>query len=103
LQEFHGLQGYSTDANAFYELGEISSTEKKELVWAFSGHRDCVYPLAEHEATKRIVSGSYNGEVRIWKLEDGKLVIRFVAAPGHRSIAGVIRLCPNGSGYSGGE
>jgi WD40 repeat protein len=52
----------------------------------FSGHADWVYSLDVHAASKRLVTGSYNGEVRIWNLEDGAALQAFVAAPGHQNV-----------------
>ncbi len=46
---------------------------------------DSVYSLDYHKGTKRLVSGSYNGEVRIFDVDTGKLVSFFVAAPGCNS------------------
>ena len=47
-----------------------------------SGHSDWVYTLAVSSDGNLVASGSYNGEVRIWKLADGALVKSFIAAPG---------------------
>lgn len=49
----------------------------------FGGHTDWVYCVAVHTGTKRVAAGSYNGEVRIWNLEDAAETLKFVAAPGH--------------------
>ena len=56
-----------------------------KLVRAFEGHADSVYSLDYHKGTKRLVSGSYNGEVRIFDVDTGELVSFFVAAPGRNS------------------
>jgi len=56
--------------------------DKKELVRTFSGHNDWVYSLAIDGKSKRLASGSYDGEVRIWSLEDGRALTAFIAAPG---------------------
>src|SRR6266516_5527470 len=60
--------------------------DKKELVRTFSGHSDWVYSLAIDGKSKRLASGSYDGEVRLWNLDDGKAVIAFIAAPGYRAM-----------------
>jgi WD40 repeat protein len=57
--------------------------ERKELARAFEAHRDAVYSLALHTASRRIASGSHDGEVRLRSIEDGKELLRFIAAPGH--------------------
>ena len=60
--------------------------DKKELVRTFSGHNDWVYSLAIDGKTKRLASGSYDGEVRVWNLEDGRSLTNFIAAPGYRAM-----------------
>jgi WD40 repeat protein len=47
----------------------------------FIGHEDAVYSVALHEASGRLASGSYDGEVRLWNIQDGTLVRTFTAAP----------------------
>jgi WD40 repeat protein len=61
------------------------SIEKKELIRAFSGHSDWVYSLVIDEKTKRLASGSYDGEVRVWDVEGGQSLAAFIAAPGYRA------------------
>jgi WD40 repeat protein len=57
--------------------------ESKELVREFERHRDAVYSLAQHATSRRLASGSHDGEVRIWNVDDGKLLLKFLAAPGY--------------------
>ncbi|MFK7818956.1 MAG: c-type cytochrome domain-containing protein [Planctomycetaceae bacterium] len=45
----------------------------------FSGHADWVYSVAT--AGERLATGSYDGQVRIWNLTDGKQVLAFIAQP----------------------
>lgn len=40
--------------------------------------------MAYHAGTKRVASGSHDGEVRIWNAEDGKELLKFIAAPGYK-------------------
>jgi WD40 repeat protein len=54
------------------------------LLKTFSGHSDWVYSLAYNEATKRLATGSFDGEVRIWNIQDGKGLVTFLAAPGYK-------------------
>lgn len=49
----------------------------------FTGHSDWVYCVAVHQATKRVAAGAYNGEVRIWNLDDGAELKKVLAAPGY--------------------
>jgi mono/diheme cytochrome c family protein len=55
-----------------------------QAVRTFAGHGDWVYSVAIHPATKRLATGSYNGEIRVFNSADGKLVKQFLAAPGHK-------------------
>jgi len=59
------------------------SLETKQTVRTFEPHHDAIYSLALHTSTKRLASGSHDGEVRVWNAEDGKLLLKFVAAPGY--------------------
>jgi dipeptidyl aminopeptidase/acylaminoacyl peptidase len=52
-------------------------------VRVFSGHADWIYALAFNEATQRLATGSFDGEVRIWNVADGAQVAAFKAAPGY--------------------
>ena len=55
-----------------------------KLLKTFSGHSDWVYSLAYNEATKRLATGSFDGEVRLWNVQDGKGLVTFLAAPGYK-------------------
>jgi WD40 repeat protein len=52
-------------------------------VRAFPGHADWVYSVAFNPATKKLVTGSWDGEVRIWNADDAKGLVTFTAAPGY--------------------
>jgi WD40 repeat protein len=51
------------------------------------GHTDHVFSLSYDPAHKRIASGSFDGNVRLWNLEDGKEILSFIAAPGLKAPA----------------
>ncbi len=63
-----------------------TSADGKE-VRKFEGHTDWVYAIAAHPATARLVSGSYDGEIRLWNLDTGEAVLTFKAAPGLEQVA----------------
>ncbi len=54
-------------------------------VRVFTGHKDWVYAIAFNPATKKLATGSWEGEVRIWNAEDAKGMLDFVAAPGYKA------------------
>jgi WD40 repeat protein len=54
---------------------------KYESVRTLSGHSDLIYSLAIHEPSGKLASGGYDGEVRVWKISDGSLERKFIAAP----------------------
>jgi hypothetical protein len=62
----------------------MHSLSNGRLLKTFSGHADWVYSAAYNDATKRLATGSFEGEVRIWNVEDGKGVATFLAAPGYK-------------------
>ncbi|MCR9200527.1 MAG: hypothetical protein NXI04_17970 [Planctomycetaceae bacterium] len=47
----------------------------------FSGHRDWVYAMDFHDAQKLLVTGSYDGQVRLWNAGDGSLLSEFYVQP----------------------
>jgi WD40 repeat protein len=56
-------------------------------VRAFAGHNDWVYSVAFNPATKKLATGSWDGEVRIWNADDSKGLVTFTAAPGYSAPA----------------
>lgn len=74
----------STDAQARQHGGE-----KREQVRAYTGHRDWIYSLAISEATGRLATGGYDGEIRIWNTADGAQMAAFIASPGLGATAAV--------------
>jgi hypothetical protein len=62
------------------QIREFNAEDRKQT-GALMGHTDWVYSLAYHEATRRLASGSYNGEIRIWDIDNRECVASFKAAP----------------------
>jgi WD40 repeat protein/mono/diheme cytochrome c family protein len=58
---------------------------KRNQIKAFAGHADWIYALSYHDGSKRLATGGYDGEVKVWNIDDGKQVIGFKAAPGYVS------------------
>ncbi len=50
----------------------------------FNGQNDWVYSLALSPDGKTVASGSWDGEVWLWNLEDGKFLRKVLAAPGYK-------------------
>jgi mono/diheme cytochrome c family protein len=48
------------------------------------GHNDWIYSLAISRDGKTVASGSWDGEVKLWNLSDGKLIRSIIAAPGYK-------------------
>ena len=59
--------------------------ESRELKHEFDGHHDAIHSLALHAASRRLATGSHDGEVRVWNADDGTLWLKFIAAPGYTS------------------
>lgn len=52
-----------------------------KLVKQLDGHSDWVTSIGIHSESNRMASGSLNGEVRVWNLQDGTSVKNWIAAP----------------------
>jgi WD40 repeat protein len=52
-------------------------------VRAFAGHNDWVYSVGFNATTKKLVTGSWDGEIRIWNADDSMMLVTFTAAPGY--------------------
>jgi WD domain, G-beta repeat/Planctomycete cytochrome C len=57
---------------------------KGSQIRRLQGHRDWIYSVAISRDGKTAASGSWDGEVRLWNLADGKLIRAFIAAPGFK-------------------
>lgn len=71
----------TSSADRTARLFEIAS--KKQL-FSFAGHTDAVLSAAFHESTQRAATGTFDGELRLWNLADGKQLLAFPAAPGFK-------------------
>jgi WD40 repeat protein len=60
---------------------QYSRERKPERAKTFTGHQDLVYSLALHEVLNLLATGSYDGEIRIWNVQDGSLKKQFKAVP----------------------
>ncbi len=61
--------------------------KSRAQVRVYAGHQDWALSAAYHDGTKRLASGSFDGEVRVWNTDDGQQVTSFLAAPGYQTAA----------------
>lgn len=55
--------------------------KKLERVRVLGTHGDALGAMAVHVRTRRLASSGYDGRIRVWDLETGKLVTEFSAVP----------------------
>jgi WD40 repeat protein len=55
-----------------------------DLVREFQEAKDWCLSVAVHEPTGRVAAGTFNGEIRLWQLSDGKPLLNFPATPGRK-------------------
>lgn len=76
---------FSKDGKAIFTAGSDKLVkqwdENGKQVRAMQGHTDWAYSLAQSSDGKRLATGSWNGEIYIWNLEDGKPLQSFIAVP----------------------
>jgi WD40 repeat protein len=70
-------------ASADKTVRQYQSEDQKE-VRNYGGHSDWVLAASYHDGSKRLASGGFNGDVKVWNTEDGSDVVTFVAAPGFK-------------------
>jgi WD40 repeat protein len=96
-EQFRGFGGDVFQLQVLSDGQVVSCSEDKTArlhtladgkeVRKFAGHNEWVYAVAAHAGTKRVATGSYDGEVRLWNLEDGAQVLTFRAAPGIEQVS----------------
>ena len=74
-----GGQVFSASADGKVRQHDLKSAR---LVRTFDGLDDWAYSLAVDPAGNRLAVGGFDGGVRVYDIEDGREVARFVAAPG---------------------
>ena len=70
---------FATSADKTVRQFEAKSHKQ---IRSLTGHKDWALSVAYHGVTKRLASGGFDGEIRVWNTEDGKPVTTFLAAPG---------------------
>ena len=58
------------------------STESLKTVRSYEGLTDWVYSVAASRKGDLVAGAGYSGEVIVWSRTDGRVVARFLAAPG---------------------
>jgi Planctomycete cytochrome C/WD domain, G-beta repeat len=53
----------------------------------FEGHQEWIYAASAHAETKRVATGSYDGEIRLWNIGEAKPTLTFRAAPGLEQVS----------------
>jgi hypothetical protein len=88
----HGDDVFKVVANPKQPVLATSSADKTVRLWnldtlaagkTLSGLNDFVYAVAFSADGDLVAGGSYDGEVRVWKVSDGSLVKGFNASPGY--------------------
>jgi hypothetical protein len=88
----HGDDVFKVVANPKQPVLATSSADKTVRLWnldtlaagkTLSGLNDFVYAVAFSADGDLVAGGSYDGEVRVWKVSDGTLVKGFNASPGY--------------------
>jgi WD40 repeat protein len=67
------------------KIRQHSVGKKLELARTLSGHEDVIYAMDYHAPSGRLATGSYDGQVRIWDVENGKTTLSFTASPAIKS------------------
>lgn len=62
-------------------VSEYRTDDKRELIRKYEGHRDAIFALTLSRDGKRLASGSFDGEIRLWNTQSGGLGRAFMGAP----------------------
>ncbi|MDA1053945.1 MAG: hypothetical protein O3C40_26135 [Planctomycetota bacterium] len=73
-------------SSADKSVRQFEANTQKQLR-SFAGQQDWAISVAYHAETKRVASGGFDGNVRIWNAEDGAEIASFFAAPGYETVA----------------
>jgi WD domain, G-beta repeat/Planctomycete cytochrome C len=94
IREIGGFGGtvfklrYSPDGKSLIGVGSDKTVHifdaKGSELRKLQGHNDWIYALAISPDSKTVASGSWDGEVKLWNLGDGKLLKTIIAAPGYK-------------------
>ncbi len=78
-------QPVTFEATVFFacsdQLVKQFDVAQNKILRSFSGHKTSVLSQALSPTTKLLATGSLDGEVRIWNISDGTLVVSFLAMP----------------------
>ena len=59
----------------------VHALDSGKLLRTYTDHSEWVYSVAVHPASKTFASGSFDGEIRIRRMDSGRLLHAFVATP----------------------
>ena len=59
----------------------VLDTSERKLVASLKGHEGAIFAIAYHPATNQIVTGGYDGKLRVFETTKGELVKSFVPVP----------------------
>ncbi|KAJ8589900.1 WD40 repeat-like protein, partial [Rhizopogon salebrosus TDB-379] len=79
---------------------------QRELVKTFEGHEDKIISITTFPDGKRIATGSVDKTIRIWRVEDGREMRKWVVAgplDGHTNAVLALDISPDGSILASGS
>ncbi len=77
------------------ELINLWDLRSRDLVTTIAGHDDEILDLAFDSDGSRIVSGSRDGSIRVWTVQDGREVLGIHGTEGDGYISAVEFMCPS--------